>query len=115
MGDLLGSPYVAPLLFSSSPTLFFLSAAPLPFISSPFLSRTTSPARREEERGDSPDRSKGQGRRVKGPWLRGEDVKIERSGGFRSDSIAPIRETDSGSSRKHLGAIRRSDRGLWLF
>jgi hypothetical protein len=35
-----------------------------------------SAARREEECSDSPDSSKGQGRRVKGLWLRGEDVKI---------------------------------------
>ena len=59
-----------------APTLLFLVSAPLPFISSPFLSRTTSPARREEERGDSPERSKGQRKRVKGPWLWGKDVKI---------------------------------------
>jgi hypothetical protein len=35
-----------------------------------------SPARREEEHGDSPERSKGQGRRVKGLWIRGKDVKM---------------------------------------
>ena len=47
MGDLLGSPRVAPLLFASSPTrpalsFFFWSPAPLPFISSHFLTRTAS-------------------------------------------------------------------------
>jgi hypothetical protein len=35
-----------------------------------------SPACREEERNDKPEKSKVQGRRVKGPWLRDKDVKI---------------------------------------
>jgi hypothetical protein len=36
-------------------------------------------------------------------------------GGACSDSIATIREMDSGSSNKNLGAIRWSGRELWLF
>jgi len=57
------------LFFRPSLSFFFWSPTPLPFISSPFISHTMSPACREEERDDSPEKSKGQGRRVKGPWL----------------------------------------------
>jgi hypothetical protein len=45
-------------------------------MTSPFLSRTASPARREVKGGDSLERRKGRGRIVKVPRLRDEDVKI---------------------------------------
>jgi hypothetical protein len=45
-------------------------------MTSPFLSRTASPARREVKGGDSAEKSKGRGRIVKVPRIRGEDVKI---------------------------------------
>ena len=86
MGDLLGSPYVAPFLFASSPTRpdpsFF--GLLLPYPSFPHLSFP-------------------------------HGVPCPPRGGARSDSIATIREMDSGSSNKNLGAIRWSGRELWLF
>jgi hypothetical protein len=54
----------------------FWSPAPLPVMTSPFLSRTASPTRREVKGGDSAEKSKGRGRIVKVPRIRGEDVKI---------------------------------------